>query len=197
MNGNLLFPVFLRLDRLNILVVGGGFVGLEKISSLLKNSPNARVTLVAPEILPELKEISNRAPEFLTLTESPYSEEYLENMDIVIAATSIKDLNHRVWREAKARKIIVNVADTPDLCDFYMCSVVKKGDLKIGISSNGLSPTLTKRMRELLEDTLPEEIDDILQNLMEIRNQLKGDFEYKVQKMNEITEAFKNTQKKQ
>lgn len=197
MNGNLLFPVFLRLDRLNILVVGGGFVGLEKISSLWKNSPNANVTLVAPEILPELRVISTQAPDFLKLVESPYSEEYLENMDIAIAATSIRDLNHQVWREAKARKIIVNVADTPELCDFYMCSVVKKGDLKIGISSNGLSPTLTKRMRELLEDVLPEEIDDILQNLMEIRSQLKGDFEYKVQKMNEITEVFKNTQKKQ
>lgn len=196
MNGNLLFPVFLRLDKLKILVVGGGFVGLEKISSLLKNSPNANVTLVAPEILPELREIATQAPEFLNLKEAPYSEKYLEGMDIVIAATSIKELNHQVWQEAKSRKIIVNVADTPELCDFYMCSVVKKGDLKIGISSNGLSPTLTKRMRELLEDALPEEIDDILQNLMEIRSQLKGDFEYKVQKMNEITEVFKNPQKK-
>lgn len=192
MQGNLLFPVFLRLDKLQILVVGGGMVGLEKISSLLKNSPNACITLVAPDIHPELIQISETNPTFLQIIQEKYDPKFLSGKDIVIAATCITELNHTVWQEAKAQSLIVNVADTPDLCDFYMCSVVKKGDLKIGISSNGLSPTLTKRLRELLEDVLPEEIDQVLQNLKEIRDQLKGDFEYKVHKMNEITSVFKD-----
>lgn len=196
MNGNQLFPIFLRLDRLNVLIVGGGFVGLEKISSILSNSPNASVKLVAPEIKEEIVELAAKFPNSVSLAYKPFDPSDLENIDIVIAGTSLKDLNQRIWREAKARKIITNVADTPDLCDFYMCSVVKKGNLKIGISSNGLSPTLTKRLREVLEEVLPEEIDTLLQNLNEIRDSLKGDFEYKVKKLDEITSAFKDSNRK-
>ena len=112
-------------------------------------------------------------------------------MDLVISATDIPDLNIEVHRLAKQKGKLINVADTPDLCDFYLASVVKKGDLKVAISSNGKSPTLTKRMREMLTDVLPEEIDDLLQNLAQIRDQLKGDFEEKVNKLNEITSEMK------
>jgi precorrin-2 dehydrogenase/sirohydrochlorin ferrochelatase len=191
MQGNLLFPIFLRLDKLKILVVGGGHVGLEKISSFLKNSPNARIHLVAPEVHSELEQIAISNPDFLKITREKYHPKFLKGNEIIIAATCITELNYTVWEDSKKQNLIVNVADTPELCDFYMCSVVKKGDLKIGISSNGLSPTLTKRLRELLEDVLPEEIDQVLRNLKEIRDHLKGDFEYKVQKMNEITSVFK------
>ena len=192
MQGNMLFPVFLRLDRLHILVVGGGKVGLEKISSLWNNSPNASIRLVAPEIDPAIEQLAIQNPDFLQLSYKEYQTEDLGNADIVIAATSIRSLNHQIWSDAKSQRIIVNVADTPELCDFYMCSVVKKGDLKIGISSNGMSPTITKRVRELLEEVIPDSIDDLLHNLKSIRDRLKGDFEYKVHKMNEITSIFTN-----
>lgn len=192
MQGNMLFPVFLRLDRLHILVVGGGKVGLEKISSLWNNSPNASIRLVAPEIDPAIEQLAMQNPDFLQLSYKKYQPSDLGNADIVIAATSIRSLNHQIWSDAKSQRIIVNVADTPELCDFYMCSVVKKGDLKIGISSNGLSPTITKRVRELLEEVIPDSIDDLLHNLKSIRDRLKGDFEYKVHKMNEITSIFTN-----
>ena len=192
MQGNMLFPVFLRLDRLHILVVGGGKVGLEKISSLWNNSPNASIRLVAPEIDPAIEQLAIHNPDFLQLSYKEYQTEDLGNADIVIAATSIRSLNHQIWSDAKSQRIIVNVADTPELCDFYMCSVVKKGDLKIGISSNGMSPTITKRVRELLEEVIPDSIDDLLHNLKSIRDRLKGDFEYKVHKMNEITSIFTN-----
>lgn len=192
MQGNMLFPVFLRLDQLHILIVGGGKVGLEKVSSLWNNSPNASIRLVAPQIDPEIQQLAIQNPDFLQLSFKEYHSNDLANTDIVIAATSIRSLNHQIWSDAKVRRIIVNVADTPELCDFYMCSVVKKGDLKIGISSNGLSPTITKRIRELLDEVIPDSIDDLLRNLKLIRDNLKGDFAYKVQKMNEITSIFTN-----
>ena len=75
-----------------------------------------------------------------------------------------------------------------------MCSVVKKGDLKIAISTNGKSPTFAKRMREILEEILPEGINAILDNLTKIREKLKGDFEYKVKKLDEITSVMKNNE---
>ena len=82
------------------------------------------------------------------------------------------------------------MADTPDLCDFYLGGIVTKGNLKVAISTNGKSPTAAKRLRQLLEDVLPEELDDLLDNLNAYRETLKGDFEYKVKAMNEITEGL-------
>jgi len=188
--GNQLFPVFLRLDQLHMLVVGGGSVGYEKISAIFKNSDNAIVTLVAPEIREEIKEIAAQYP-LLTLIQRDYHYNDLDGKDLVIAATNIPDLNKRVREDARRKKILINVADTPEICDFYLSSVVKKGDLKIAISTNGKSPTFAKRVREMLEEVLPDGIDTVLDNLRSIREKLKGDFEYKVKKLNEITSVFK------
>jgi precorrin-2 dehydrogenase / sirohydrochlorin ferrochelatase len=125
------------------------------------------------------------------LVERPFKSEDLDDAEIVILATDDKDLHVRIRLEAKSRKLLVNVADTPHLCDFYLGSTVKKGNLKIGISTNGKSPTLSKRLREMLEEILPEEIDELLDNLQAIRDDLKGDFAYKVQKLNEVTSILR------
>ena len=85
---------------------------------------------------------------------------------------------------------MINVADTPELCDFYLGGVVTKGDLKIAISTNGQSPTLAKRIREMLEEAIPENINDLLENLNDLRKTLKGDFESKVRQLNEITKTW-------
>ncbi len=193
-DGNLLFPVFFRLDKLQLLIVGGGAVGWEKTEAIFRNSGNANVTVVAPEIRAEIVELASRFPN-LKLMHKPYEASDLNDKDMVIAATCIQTLNAEVQRDAKARKILCNVADTPESCDFYMCSVVKKGDLKIAISTNGKSPTFAKRMREMLEEILPEGIQSILENLTRIREKLKGDFEYKVKKLDEITSVMKEDTK--
>ena len=189
--GNQLFPIFLRLDQLELLIVGGGAVGLEKISAILKNSSNANVTLVAPEIKKEIQELSEKFPN-LKLIQKEYQSSDLDGKDLVIVATGLHELNKKVREDAKRKKILTNVADTPDICDFYLSSVVKKGDLKIAISTNGKSPTFAKRIREMLEDVLPDGMDSVMDNLKSIREKLKGDFEYKVKKLNEITSVFKN-----
>lgn len=188
--GNQLFPVFLRLDQLHMLVVGGGAVGYEKISAIFKNSDNAIVTLVAPEIREEIKLLASQYPQ-LTLIQREYQINDLDGKDLVVAATSISELNKKVREDARKKKILINVADTPEICDFYLSSVVKKGDLKIAISTNGKSPTFAKRVREMLEEVLPEGIDKVLDNLKSIREKLKGDFEFKVNKLNEITSVLK------
>jgi precorrin-2 dehydrogenase/sirohydrochlorin ferrochelatase len=187
---NQLFPVFFRLDQLQMLIVGGGNVALEKLSFLFKNSNNAHVTLVAPEIRDEIRELAQKYPA-LILIQREYRTSDLENMDLVIAATSIAELNEQVRKDAKAKRILINVADTPDSCDFYLGSVVKKGDLKIAVSTNGKSPTFAKRMRELLEDAIPDNISDTLDDLRQIRDNLKGDLAEKMKKLNEITSVMK------
>jgi precorrin-2 dehydrogenase/sirohydrochlorin ferrochelatase len=188
---NELFPVFMKMDKLQLLVVGAGEVGFEKIGFMFRHCSNAFLKVIAPEVNPAILKISEMHPSQFKIINKKFEPSDFEGVDLAIAATADPRLNKQVWEEAKKHKVLINVADTPDLCDFYLSSVVKKGDLKIAISSNGKSPTLTKRMRELLTDVLPEEIDDLLQNLAEIRDNLKGDFEYKVDKLNEITNTFK------
>lgn len=183
---NELYPVFLKVHQFDTLIVGGGEVGLEKLSFLLRSSPHAKVTLVGKEIREEIKELAYRHPG-VTLMERLYSKADLTEMQMAIVATENPALNRKIRDEAKSRGILVNVADTPELCDFYLGSIVTKGDLKIGISTNGKSPTVAKRLRELLTATLPEEIDDLLANMRVIRNRLKGDFAFKVKKLNQIT----------
>ena len=187
---NTLYPIFLKTENFNILIVGGGLVGTEKISFLLKNSPNANITVVAKEISAEIKSMVNRQKS-IVLIEKAFEATDVENKQLIIAATADKVLNEAIYHAAKAKNILINVADTPDLCDFYLGSIVTKGDLKIAISTNGKSPTLSKRIREFLEDSLPENINDLILNLNEYRKTLKGNFEEKVDALNEITKSFR------
>jgi siroheme synthase-like protein len=96
----------------------------------------------------------------------------------------------QVAADAKLKGILINVADKPDLCDFYLGSVVQKGNLKVAISTNGKSPTIAKRLKEVLNETLPQELDSLLDNMQNIRNQMKGDFTEKVKQLNEITKTL-------
>ncbi|MGY6543770.1 MAG: precorrin-2 dehydrogenase/sirohydrochlorin ferrochelatase family protein, partial [Cyclobacteriaceae bacterium] len=180
------YPIFLKVHQLNVLLVGGGFVGTEKLSFLLKSSPKAQVTAVSKEFNAEFLELAGQAAN-VTLIQDAYDEKYLGGKHLVIAATNIPEINKQIHDEAKERYILVNVADTPELCDFYLGGIVTKGNLKIAISTNGKSPTTAKRLRQMLEEVLPEEIDELLENLNAYRDTLKGDFEYKVKAMNEIT----------
>ncbi|MDB5242877.1 MAG: siroheme synthase, partial [Spirosoma sp.] len=187
---NTLFPIFIKAEQLHILIVGGGYVGLEKLTAVLINSPAARVTLVAPDIRSEIPDMCQTHPS-VNLRREIYRPEHLETCDLVIVGTNDKAVNRQVQADCKARRILVNVADTPDLCDFYLSSVVRKGDLKIAISTNGKSPTFAKRFREVLEDILPDSLQDTLDNLTAIRQQLKGDFVQKMEKLNEITRVLR------
>jgi siroheme synthase-like protein len=109
---------------------------------------------------------------------------------LVIAATGDPKLNAFVREAAKYVGALVNVADTPDLCDFYLGSVVTKGDLKIAISTNGRSPTFAKRLRQLLEDALPDKTNDLLQSLHALRGRLAVNFSQKVERLNELTASL-------
>ncbi len=187
--GNPLFPVFLKLDEILTVVVGGGNVGLEKLEALLKNDPNARVRLVAPEIREEIRKLADLSPN-IELIERKFDYKDLEDAGIAILATDNPELHKEIREWSKQRHLLLNVADTPHLCDFYLGSTVKKGNLKIGISTNGQSPTFAKRLREILEESLPEETDQLLEKLKLFRDKLKGDFQDKVKKLNELTSTL-------
>jgi precorrin-2 dehydrogenase/sirohydrochlorin ferrochelatase len=186
---NNLFPIFLKLENLHTLIVGGGYVGLEKITAVLENSPEAKVTLVSPEIRKEIRDIAATNSR-LNLIERKFNDADLGEKDMVIVATNDKEENKRISEIARSRHIITNVADTPAICDFYLSSVVRKGNLKVAISTNGMSPTFAKRLKEVLGEALPDNMETAMEQLKAVRDMLKGDFAHKVDELNRITSVL-------
>ncbi len=182
---NPLFPVFLKLESLRTLLVGGGPVALEKLTAIFGNSPGVPIQLVATVISEEVKAfcLLHR----VTFAERAFVPEDLAGIRIAVVAVNDRATSRWIRDECHERNILVNVADTPDLCDFYLGSVVTKGQLKLAISTNGKSPTVAKRVREVLDDAFPAEIDQLLDQVAAIRATLSGDFASKVAELNRIT----------
>jgi len=187
--GNPLFPVFLKLNELHTIMIGAGNVGLEKLTAILHNSPDAGVTVIALSILQDVHVL---AAEYkgVNIVQKSFTDSDLDNADLVISATNDSELNNFIRQSAHERKLLINVADKPELCDFYLGSIVQKGDLKIAISTNGKSPTIAKRLKEVLNEGLPDELGTTLQQMNALRNSLNGDFAYKVKKLNEVTSVL-------
>jgi len=187
---NTLYPVFLKLNKLSLLIVGAGYVGYEKLFFILKSSPNANITIVAKEVSEEVQALLDAGNYRVRVVEKAFDDNDLIKHDLVIAATDIQALNLEIRTLAKRRGKLVNVADTPDLCDFYLGSIVTRGDLKVAISTNGQSPTFAKRFRQVLEEVLPKDTHLLLNNLKQIRDRLRGNFSEKVKALNEITSSL-------
>src|SRR5438045_1422537 len=192
-NKNQLYPIFLKLDQLETLLVGAGNVGLEKLLSLLSNSPDAKITVIAPEVKDEIRHLISKHSASQIIPRS-FRESDLDNKDLVILATKDRELHENIKQLAKQKGIIVNVADTPDLCDFYLGSIVQKGSLKIAISTNGQSPTIAKRIKEAINDMIPKEMESVLQNMTTIRQSLNGTFEQKVKQLDDLTKMLVSKQ---
>jgi uncharacterized protein len=186
---NRLFPVFLKLEELELLLVGAGKVGFEKLNAVLQNAPGTSITVVAAEISREVKILAEQFPQ-VKLVERTFEPDDLDDKEIVIVAVNDKSVSNYIRVLSKQKKLLVNVADTPELCDFYLGSVVDKGNLKIAISTNGKSPTIAKRMREQLNELIPDEIEGVIQNLHTIRQDLKGDFAEKVRQLDDLTKLL-------
>lgn len=190
---NKLFPIFLKLEQLSILIVGGGNVGLEKLTAVLNNSPLTKIKLVATCINERIKALATEYPT-IELVERPFESRDLDSADLVIIGINDKSKSAAISQMAKVKNKLVNVADTPDLCDFYLSSVVQKGNVKIAISTNGKSPTVAKRLKEMLNEAIPAEINNVADNLSIIRNNINGDFSEKVRQLNDLTNVLVSKQ---
>lgn len=190
MERNNLYPIFIKMHKIQTLIVGGGNVGLEKLTFLLKSSPDANVVMVAPFFMDEVKVLAKQFD--INLIHMAYDSSFLCDKDLVIAATDNVEVNKQIYKDAKSRNLLVNVADTPDYCDFYLGGIVTKGNVKVAISTNGKSPTTAKRLRQFFEEVIPDDVNILVENLNQYRKTIKGDFEQKVIKLNKITETLIN-----
>jgi precorrin-2 dehydrogenase / sirohydrochlorin ferrochelatase len=142
-----LFPMFLKLQGKQCLVVGAGIVGESKIGGLL--GTGARVRVVALDATTAVREWAREG--MIELNLRAFANDDLNGAFVAIVATSSRSLNESVYREAQKRGVLCNVVDVPDLCDFYYPSIVQRGDLQIAISTAGQSPSLAQKIRLQLE----------------------------------------------
>jgi precorrin-2 dehydrogenase / sirohydrochlorin ferrochelatase len=147
----------LDLAGRDCLVVGGGSVGLEKARGLLECG--ARVTVVAPEIVPELRELP------VSLVERRYRSEDLGGSFLVMVATADPEVNRRVSEDAERRSLLCNVADAPDLCTFILPAVHRQDPIAIAVTTSGASPALAQRIRGEVAKRYGPEYADLARRL--------------------------------
>lgn len=152
------FPFFVELEGKEGLVAGGGRVALRKIEKLLPYGP--RLTVVSPKFREEIRQLPG-----LTLLQGVFQENLLEGKYFVIAATDDRELNRRISRLCQEKHILVNVADDREACGFVFPSLVKRGKLSVGISTQGASPSGAVCVKEHLDRWIPENFDQILEFL--------------------------------
>lgn len=165
-------PIFCRLDNKPVLLVGGGEVAERKARLLL--DAGARLTVVAPELDPELAELAaNGSIEWLA---GEFASEQLAGKWLVVAATDRREVNALVYQSANQARIFANVVDDPKRSSFIMPSIIDRSPLMVAISSGGKAPVLARLLREKLEALLPQHLGAVAAFAGSLRDRVKARF---------------------
>jgi len=169
---SLYFPAFLDVRGRACLVVGGGRVARRKAESLVRAGARVHVVAAADRAdAEELKRLASGRPA-VTVHGRAYKPCDLDGKCLVIAATDDAGLNAAVARDARQKRVLVNVVDAPDLGDFIAPAVARRGDLLIAVSTGGASPSLARGIRMDLERTYPEAYGEYVEFLGALRNEV-------------------------
>lgn len=159
------YPVYLDLGDKLAVVVGGGAVAVRKVRTLAEYG--ARVTVISPEVDGGIEELASNGA--VRIERRGYVRGDLEDALIVVCATDSEEVNRAVFAEAEQRGCLVNVVDVPELCNFIVPSIVRRGQLQLAISTGGAAPVVAKRMRRQLEEQIGEEWGPYIELLGEVR----------------------------
>jgi len=162
------YPIHLDIKNRKCLIVGGGAVGTRKVNTLLECG--AHVTVVSPDPTSQLTRLASA--ESITLKRRAYQSDDLTGMFLVIGATDDESLNRQISNDAERVHILCNIADRPEVCNFILPSIVRRGDLVITISTSGKSPALAKHLRQKMETQFGREYADFLLLMGAIRQKL-------------------------
>lgn len=163
------FPLFISINKVPCLVVGGGMVALRKIRVLLDFG--AEVTVVATRFLGEIVEMDHKVKR----VEKSYEPEDLNGYSLVIAATNDKNLNHRISQDCRDKGIFVNAVDQQEDCDFILPAYLRAGDVVAAFSSGGNSPVVTQYLKEKNRDFVTKNLGEITEYLGSIREKVKAE----------------------
>lgn len=147
-----LYPVFLDLKELPVVVVGGGKVAASKLAGLV--AAGAHVTVIAPQICDDIR----TAPGELVLVEREFAAADLDAARYVVAAAT-PEVNRRVAAAGRVRNLFVNAVDDVANASAYLGGVVRRGEVTVAISTRGVAPALAGLLREALDAVLPQELE--------------------------------------
>ncbi len=162
------YPIFLELGDRRSVVIGGGSVAARKAQALL--NAGTRLVVVAERIDDMMTAICQGKN--AELIKSRYAKEYLAGAVLVIAATNNNQLNKLIYKDCQELEILCNVVDVPELCDFYVPAVVKRGDLQIAIGTEGRCPAYAGHIRKKLEKIFTEKHGQFLSELEQLRKRI-------------------------
>jgi len=165
------YPIFLELSGRRVVVIGGGAVAARKAQVLL--AAGARLVVVA-ERIDEMLTVLCR-DKTAEIIKSKYSKNYLAEAVLVVAATNNNKLNKQIYRDCQELEVLCNVVDVPELCDFFVPAVVKRGDLQIAVGTEGQCPAYAGHLRKKLEGIFTEKHGQFLAELETIRKQIIQD----------------------
>jgi precorrin-2 dehydrogenase/sirohydrochlorin ferrochelatase len=165
------YPIFLELSGRRVVVIGGGAVAVRKAQALL--AAGARLVVISKQIDDAITSLC--AGSNAELIKSRYSKDYLVGAVLAIAATSNRQLNKRIYKDCQELEILCNVVDAPELCDFIVPAVVKRGELQIAIGTEGHCPAYAGHLREKLEQTFTDKHGEFLAELETLRNRIIKD----------------------
>lgn len=174
------YPVLLTLAGRCCLVVGGGKVAVRKVRGLLE--AGAAITVIAPELHPSLREWAENQQ--IQICQMPYQDGLLAVFRpvLVFAATNSPQVNQRIVAEAQALHLLVDCVDQPDSSDFTSMAVFRRGDITIGVSTNGSSPTLAAHLKNTLSAVVGEEYGTLARWLGELRPLIQAQIEDETQR---------------
>jgi siroheme synthase-like protein len=182
------YPIYLDLKGRDVLVVGGGVIAEGKALQLIE--AGARVTVVSPELTETLRAAADRKE--ITYLNGSFIEENLNGMFLVIGATGDRKVNEKIAKAAGERRLLCNVVDQPDLCNFITPALVTRGALQISVSTGGGSPTLTQRVKREIAAAIGEEYGALLELAAEMRAEAKEripDFERRKETLRAFVES--------
>ena len=159
------FPMFMDMQRLKVLVVGGGAIATEKLEKLVDFTKE--ITVIALRIEPQAQALI--ATHGLTVYQRAYETGDIEGFDIVIVATDTVALHKAIYEESRGSRILVNSVDNTDYCDFIFPSYIKRDDLTIAFSTGGASPAFAKQIRRHFENVIPDSVGEFLKKMKALR----------------------------
>lgn len=186
----MLYPIMYKVKGKRVVVIGGGKVAFRKVKDLTQ--AGAHVVVIAPDIHPELNEFASANPS-ITIVKREYQNGDCAGAALVFSATNNSDVNHKVFEEASALNIPINAVDDPDNSSFYVPSFFTRGSLLVAVSTGGASPAMAAKVRRLIEQSIPQDIETVLDVMNEIRRIIKDNYTHvPATKRSDILKAIVN-----
>ncbi len=170
----MLYPINLKLDELDVVIIGGGEVAYRKCKNFLEFNKN--VTIISKQILNKFYDLKGN----IKIIKDDYKEIYIKDASVIIAATNNRELNMEIGLYCRAKNKLVNVVDNIEISNFTVPSYIKRGDLLISVSTGGKSPSLSSKIKKEIEKRYTEDYEEYLNVLGDIRKKVIKNTKIKV-----------------